>query len=160
MARAASLPLRPSLANQLRDYADLHPSRHSLLTAAAASLLCSFGLLAMASWITVGAPGGHPLHLGHAALLVVILVYVRWDFALTCFVAPLLALSFPFAAIAPRALVVALAGVGVGLQLAPLLLRAPRQTVAKTLLHALTGPLFFAAFLLGLWPTRKATLAL
>ncbi len=92
--------------------------------------------------------------------LAVVMIYARRDFALTGFLAPLLALSFSFAAIAPRGLVVALAVIGGALQLGPLVRRAPRPTLAKTLLHALIGPLFFAAFLLGLWPTRKATLAL
>jgi hypothetical protein len=161
MARAAASPLlKATLVHHLREYADFHPNRARRAIAAAATLLSGFGLLAGLSNITVFAPGGNPIHLGHLFAAVAVLGYARFSAPLALFLAPIAALSFPFAAIMPKALIALCGVVGLSLHASELAFRATRPSLFQLWSHIVLGPLFFAAVLLGMWPTRKAALAL
>ena len=129
---------------------------------AVAAPLVVFHALASFSFITVGAPFGHPLHLGYLAYVALLVFYARLDFALVCLMAPLLALVFPFAAICPRGLVLAMGVLGWMLQLGvPRLGGAGQLPSLRTLLfQALIGPLYLVATLIGLWPMRTTAMAL
>lgn len=160
MARARALPIKASLAHHLRDYANFHPSPASRFVGATATVLVVFTLFAGLSYLTVGAPGGHGIHLGHLLLGGTVVLYAGWDVALACFVAPLIALSFPMAAVVSRGGVFALATIGVALLVGQIGWTRPRPRPRQALVQILVAPLFFAAVLLGLWPMRKTALAL
>jgi uncharacterized membrane protein YGL010W len=148
--------LKPALEEYLREYDAYHRHPINRLTHEVAIPLIVFHILTMLSWISLGAPFGHSLNLGHLVWLAVVAWYLTLDVRLGVLLGLLYALCFPIAAITPRPLVFVVAVAGWGIQLAGHVVWEKRQPAfMKNLLQALIGPLFFVASLVGVWPAKR-----
>ena len=150
---------KPALEAYLSAYADHPHAPGSWRLADEASIpLIGFSALALLSWISLGAPFGYALHMGHVAWLAATLFYLSLEPRLGALVGLVLAMCFPIAAVTPKLVVVLLALVGWGAHLAVRVVHEKRRpTFVASMLSALIGPLFFVAKLIGLWPARLTT---
>lgn len=150
--------LKPALEAYFVEYDDDHRSHMNQLTHQVAIPLIVFHVLAMLSWISLGAPFGYALNLAHVVWLAATLFYLTLDVRLGLLIGLLMAVCFPIAAVTPKLVVVLVAIVGWLVQLAGHIVWEKRQPAfLENLLQALIGPLFFVAKLIGLWPARTAT---
>ncbi len=154
------MSLKPQLAAYFADYDAYHRAPMNRLTHEIAIPLIVFHVVAMLSWIPLGAPFGMALHLGHVVWLVATLWYLSLDLRLGVLMGLLVAVCFPLAAVTPKLVVVILAVVGWLVQLAGHIVWEKRQPAfLDNMLQALIGPLFFVAKAVGLWPARPATVS-
>jgi len=150
--------LKPALAAHFRKYAEFHRHPVNRLTHQIAVPLIVFHIVAMLSWVTLAAPYGWLLTVGHMVAAAVVAWYLSLDFRLGVLMALLYALCFPIAAVTPKSVVIALAVIGWSIQLAGHLVWEKRSPAFLTnLLQALIGPLFFVAVAVGVWPTERAS---
>ena len=150
--------LKPALEAYFVEYDEHHRSSMNQWTHQMAIPLIVFHVIAMLSWISLGAPFGYALNLAHVVWLAATLWYLVLDVRLGLLIGLLTAMCFPVAAVTPKLVVVLLAIVGWLVQLVGHVVREKRQPAfLEHLLQALIGPLFFVAQLVGLWPARTAT---
>jgi uncharacterized membrane protein YGL010W len=155
------VPLDDRLAALFRDYAENHRHPVNILLHKIAIPLIVFQIVAMLDWVHIapvsGLPGGH-LSIAHLAYLGAVAWYLTLDVPLGLCMAALFALCFPLGWMTPRPLVVAIAVVAWGLQLAGhSVWEKKRPAFLRNILHALVGPVYFVATALGRWPERART---
>ncbi len=149
--------LKPKLRALFEEYADSHRHPTNRLTHKIAIPLIVFHIVAMLSWIPLGAIGGFQLNAGYLAVLAVVGWYASLDVKLALTMGLLYALCFPLAAVTPWPVVVAVAVAGWVIQLLGHVVWEKRSPAfLRNLLQALVGPLFFVAVLLGDWPQRRS----
>jgi uncharacterized membrane protein YGL010W len=156
------VPLDGRLAALFRDYAENHRHPVNVRIHKIAIPLIVFQIVAMLDWMHVaqipGWPGGGHLSLAHLAYLGAVAWYLALDVPLGLIMAALFALCFPLGWLTPRPVVVAIAVLAWGLQLAGHTFWEKRQPAfLRNLVHALVGPLYFVATALGRWPERPRT---
>ena len=151
------------------EYASSHRHPTNRLTHKIAIPLIVFHIMAMLDWVRLfavpGIPGG-VVTLGMVSYAAAAVWYLRADVKLGLVVMALSALSFPIGRALPWWSVVAVAVVGWLVQLAGHVIWEKKQPSFLTnMVHALVGPLFFVAVLMGAYrpgarqegqPTRAA----
>ncbi len=151
----ASSMLDPKLAALFADYADYHRHPTNRLTHKIAIPLIVFHIIAMLDWVHLFQVGGFPITLGMVAYLLAIGWYLAMSVKLGVIMAVLFALCFPIARVTPWPVVVAVAVIGWGIQLAGhSVWEKNRPAFLKNMFQALIGPLFFVATLTGDWPQK------
>lgn len=135
------------------EYASSHRHPTNRLTHKIAIPMIVFHILAMLDWVRLvsvpGVPGG-VVTLGMVSWAAVAVWYLRADVKLGLVVIAASALSFPIGRALPWWTVVAVAVAGWLIQLAGHVVWEKKQPSFLTnLVHALVGPLFFVAVLLG-----------
>ena len=152
----------PKLVKLFEDYGSSHQHPTNQLTHKIAIPMIVFHVLAMLSWIhLVRVPDtAFTLTVGHLAYLGAVIWYLAMDLKLGIILAVLMGLLFPLAAITPWPVVVAIAVVGWLVQLAGhSVWEKKRPSFLTNMIHALVGPMFFVAKLVGDWPLRTAPAA-
>jgi uncharacterized membrane protein YGL010W len=139
------------LAALFRDYAENHRNPVNVRIHKVAIPLIVFQIVAMLDWVHIGAH----LTLAHLAYVGAIAWYLSMDVPLGLCMAALFALCFPLGRITPWPVVVVIAVVAWGLQLAGHVVWEKKQpSFLHNLVHALVGPAYFVATALGRWPER------
>src|SRR5687768_2026528 len=148
--------LKPQLHTYFQEYADSHRHPTNRLTHKIAIPLIVFHIVAMLDWVTIVHLGEFRLSLGYVAAAAAALWYLSMSRKLGLLMVLALALCFPLGAITPKAVVVVIAVVGWGIQLAGhSIWEKNRPAFLTNMLQALVGPLFFLAVLVGDWPEKK-----
>ena len=162
--------LHPSLKRLLDEYTASHRHPVNRLTHKIAIPLIVFHVLAMLDWLKLG-PSLQTtltvpfdvltLSVGHVAWALAVAYYARLHLPLAAAMAVLTALCFPLGMLAPRPLVVIVAVVGWGVQLAGhSVWEKNRPAFLKNMQQALIGPLFFLATATGAYrPAYEAPAA-
>ena len=148
------------LADLFRDYAENHQNPVNIRIHKIAIPLIVFQIVAMLDWIRLFRVPGTTAYLtaGHLAYAVAIAWYLSMDLALGLVMAALFAICFPIGWVTPWPVVVAIAVVGWGLQLAGHAVFEKKQpSFLHNLQHALVGPVYFVATALHRWPHRPRT---
>jgi uncharacterized membrane protein YGL010W len=150
--------LKPKITALFEDYAQAHRTPGNRMTHKIAIPIIVFHIVAMLDWVRlVSLPGGHVLTLGAVAFAIAAGFWLSWDLKLGLLVSLATLLAFPLGWVAPRALVIVLAALGWLVQLAGhAIWEKNRPSFMKNMVHALIGPIFFVALLVGEWPARKA----
>jgi uncharacterized membrane protein YGL010W len=156
--------LKPQVAALFDEYYSSHQHPTNRLTHKVAIPLIVLHIVAMLDWVKLvevpALPGG-VLTLGMVAFATSALWYLRADVKLGLVVLAFMAACFPMGRMMPTWSVVAIAAVGWLVQLAGHTVWEKKSPSFLTnLVHALVGPLFFVAVLLGdyvLKPLRPAT---
>lgn len=151
--------LKPGLERLFREYADAHQHPTNQLTHKVAIPLIVFHILAMLDWVKLfPVPGTHfPLTLAHLAYLAALGWYLAQDVKLGLVLAAAFLPAIPISWLLPWYAVVAIAIVAWMIQLAGhAVWEKKRPSFFSNLVHALVGPLFFAAVLTGEWPYKQA----
>ncbi len=145
--------LHPTLERWLVEYAQAHQHPMNRLTHKVALPLIVFHVIAMLDWIKLPVDvAGLPLSVAHLLYVVVVVFYLRLSVPLGLIMALLFALCFPLAAITPKPVVVVVAVLAWGVQLAGhAIWEKNRPAFLTNLLQALIGPVFFVAVLTGIW---------
>jgi uncharacterized membrane protein YGL010W len=149
--------LSPRLVALFDDYAEAHRHLTNVWIHKIAIPLIVFHIVAMADWIPIARVPGTNLRvtLGHLAYALVIAWYLRLDVELGLWMAALFAVCFPLGRLSPRPLVVVIAVLAWGAQLAGHgVWERRRPAFLHNLAHALVGPAYFVATALGRWPPR------
>lgn len=152
------MPLDARLVTLFRDYEQNHRNPVNLRLHKIAIPLIVFHIVAMLDWLKVFAVPftSWELTAAHVAYVFVVIWYRRLDRTLGLYMAVLFALCFPLGWIMPRGLVVFIALVGWGIQLAGHKLFEKREpSFMHNLQHALVGPLYFVATAVGRWPDKE-----
>lgn len=141
-------------------YAESHRHPTNRLTHKIAIPLIVFHIVAMLDWVRLFTlPQGWTVTLAQPVLLIAAAVWLRWDLKAGAAVSLATLLAFPIGWHTARVAVVAIAVVGWLVQLAGHVVWEKKQPSFLTnLVHALVGPLFFVAVLLGEWPVRAKTI--
>lgn len=136
------------------DYSGAHQHPTNRLTHKVAIPLIVFHIVAMLDWVHLFTLPGHwRVTLAQPVFLLAAAVWLGWDLKAGALVTLATLLAFPIGWHTPKLLVVAIAVVGWLIQLAGHLVWEKKQPSFFTnLVHALVGPIFFAAVLLGEWP--------
>jgi uncharacterized membrane protein YGL010W len=151
--------LKPKLAALFQDYQDYHRHPVNQLTHKIAIPLIVFHIVAMLDWVKLFTVPGMAAQVSaaHLAYLGAIGWYLTMNLRLGLVMAVLFAACFPLGWVTPKAVVVALAVVGWGIQLAGhSVWEKNRPAFLKNLFQALIGPLFFVAKVTGDWPANTA----
>jgi uncharacterized membrane protein YGL010W len=150
--------LDPRLDALFRDYADAHRHPTNVRIHKIAIPLIVFHIIAMLDWVpllTLPGRGGH-LTLAHVAYAAAVAWYLAMDRRLGLCMAALFGLCFPIAWVTPWPVVIAVAVVGWSIQLAGHVVWEKKQPAfTRNLAHALVGPVYFVATLLGRWPGQQ-----
>lgn len=140
-----------------QDYAAAHRHPTNQLTHKIAIPLIVFHIIAMLDWVTLAQVSGYRVSLGHAGYLLTVAWYLRMNLKLGFIMGLLFALCFPLGRVTPMWAVIAIAVVGWAVQLAGhSIWEKNRPAFLKNLAHALIGPMFFVALLVGDWNPRRA----
>lgn len=152
--------MNPKLVALFEDYADSHRHPTNQLTHKIAIPLIVFHLVAMLDWVKLFRLGSFEVSLGMIAFVLAIGWYLSMSVKLGLIMAVLMALCFPLGWVTPKAVVIGIAVVGWGVQLAGhSIWEKNRPAFLRNLLQALVGPLFFVAKLTGDWPAKSRTAA-
>lgn len=140
-------------------YADSHRHPTNRLTHKIAIPLIVFHIVAMLDWVKLFTlPNGWAVTLAQPVFLLAAAVWLGWDLKAGALVSLAAALAFPIGWHTPKLVVVAIALVGWLVQMAGHLVWEKKQPSFFTnLVHALVGPIFFVAVLVGEWPLRRKT---
>lgn len=154
------MALDTRLAALFRDYGENHRHPVNLAIHKVAIPLIVFQIIAMLDWVPLVRLPGTGAHVTVAAVgyFGAVVWYLALDVPLGLCMALLFGICFPIAWMTPRLVVVALAVVAWGAQLAGHVVWEKRQPAfLHNLLHALIGPLYFVATALHRWPERPET---
>lgn len=148
-----------SLQRLFADYAESHRHPTNRLTHKIAIPLIVFHIVAMLDWVrllTVGS--GFSVTLAMPVFLAAAAVWLSWDVKAGLAVALATLLAFPIGRHTPHAVVIVIAAFGWLIQLAGHVVWEKKQPSFFTnLVHALVGPIFFVAVLLGEWPVAATS---
>ncbi|MGQ0504018.1 MAG: Mpo1 family 2-hydroxy fatty acid dioxygenase [Myxococcaceae bacterium] len=154
--------MNPKLISLFEDYSDGHRHPTNRLTHKIAIPLIVFHIIEMLYWVklfTLSSPA-LTITLAHVVAVFAMIWYLRMSVKLALVLGVGFAACFPLGWITPRWAVVVIALVGWLVQLAGHVVWEKKQPAfLKNLVHALVGPLFFIAVLLGDWPAAQVRTA-
>ncbi|HLL55924.1 MAG TPA: Mpo1-like protein [Myxococcaceae bacterium] len=146
--------MKPGLEKLFREYSESHKHPTNRLTHKIAIPMIVFHILAMLDWVKLfQLPGlAHPISLAYVAYAIAMAWYLWQDVKLGTLVGLGFAACIPLGWYVPAYGVVAIAVVGWLVQLAGHVVWEKKQPSFFTnLVHALVGPVFFVAVLVGEW---------
>jgi uncharacterized membrane protein YGL010W len=144
--------MNPRTAHWFADYAADHRHPTNRLTHKVAIPLIVFHIIAMLSWMPLGVVAGFPVTVAHIAWALAAIFWIahlpKGGAVLTLATLPMLL----WGGQVPAPVVIGIAVFGWTVQLAGhSIWEKNRPSFLKNALHALVGPLFFAAVLVGDW---------
>jgi uncharacterized membrane protein YGL010W len=154
--------LKPQLESLFSEYAAAHRHPKNQLTHKIAIPFIVFHVIAMLDWVKLWTltDSGYALSLGHVAFAAAGLWYLSQDLKLGLIMMVATSVCFPIANVLPWPTVVGIAVVAWIIQLiGHSVYEKNRPALLKNLVHALVGPLFFIAVLIGDWPAKQAPAA-
>ncbi|MEK7484349.1 MAG: Mpo1-like protein [Planctomycetota bacterium] len=148
--------LKPVLKRYFEEYAEAHQHPTNRLTHKIAIPLIVFHILAMLDWWKLFSVGNSwSISAGQIFFLFVMCWYCFLHIKLAMGMMVLFIFCFPIGRYTPPSVVIGIAIVAWGIQLAGHVIWEKKSPAFLTnLIQALVGPLFFMALLLGEWPVR------
>jgi uncharacterized membrane protein YGL010W len=150
--------MKPGLEKLFREYSESHTHPTNRLTHKIAIPMIVFHILAMLDWVKLFQVPGleHPISLAYVAGLAALSWYLSQDVKLGLLLLMVYAPCIPLGWYVPGYAVVAIAAAGWSIQLAGHVVWEKKQPSFMTnLVHALVGPMYFIALLVGDWPLKE-----